>query len=66
MKSGLRQWVIQSFVKPDGGSAPSMIRDSIENAGLGDGVTPDASEAWMIELKNAAATGFLGVSFAPL
>ncbi|KAN0084483.1 Cytochrome P450 [Tylopilus felleus] len=45
---------------PDGGSAPSMIRDSIENAGLGDGVTPDASEAWMIELKNAAATGFLG------
>ncbi|KAF8545559.1 cytochrome P450, partial [Imleria badia] len=41
----------------DVGSAPSMVHDSIGKVGLGDAVT---DEAWLKDLKGAAASAFLG------
>ena len=40
-----------------------MVHDSIRKAGVGDPVT---DEAWMKELKGAAASAFLGELLVPL
>ena len=48
---------IQCFMKRDCSIAPSMVQDGIRNK-ESKGAVPD--DAWMKELKEAAATAFLG------